>query len=147
MTWHIYVRKGMVFVPTVARTEAGFYMDIEPVEVAAAADLGAIQLAVKSAVARGNPRVPTPTRATFPKPVVLKHAAVKSWSAFERGSLCWVLHESKGIFQIIPQRKAADGRGWVDDGDQIESLQAGTNIEEFAKRVAELIQSSAARTP
>jgi len=31
--WHIYIRSGMAYIPVVAKTVAGFYLEVEPVEV------------------------------------------------------------------------------------------------------------------
>lgn len=56
MLWHIYVRKGIAYVPTVAQTVAGFYLDIEPVVAVPATDVSAVQAAVRQAIGRGNPR-------------------------------------------------------------------------------------------
>jgi hypothetical protein len=39
MLWQIYLRKGLVYVPTVAEIEPGFYRVIETVEVVSAQDL------------------------------------------------------------------------------------------------------------
>src|SRR5688572_21248607 len=82
MLWQLYLRKGMAYVPTVAQTGAGFYTNIEPVAVVPVTDSGALENAIKIAMSKGNPIVPTPTRDAFPKPVVLEYAKVKSWSAF-----------------------------------------------------------------
>jgi hypothetical protein len=86
MLWGLgfYVRKGIAYVPTRAITEAG-YLDVEPVAVAAVADFETFRRAIYDALRRGNPTVPTPTRAKFPVPVVLKYAKARSWSAFEKG--------------------------------------------------------------
>lgn len=114
MLWHFYLRKGAAYVPTVAQTEAGFYMDIEPVEVVPLSNMEALQRAVKQAISRGNPRVSTPSRATFPKPVVLSHAKVKSWSTFEESASCWQIVEKDGSYQMGPMRTSSTrglGRG------------------------------------
>lgn len=140
MFWHLYLRKGSVYLPTVARTEAGFYMNIEPVRVVPVSDSEAFENAVKEMMAKGNPAIPTPARASYPKPVVLKYAQVKSWSAFERDSFNWAI-EKNGIYQIKPGRRRPD-RGWEDDPEKIEALPEGTTPEEVAKRVVALVQSN-----
>jgi len=76
MLWNIYLRKGMAFAPTVAQTEAGYYLNINPVEVIPAIDADGLRHAVEQVIGRGNPSVPTPTRADFPKPVILDYAKV-----------------------------------------------------------------------
>jgi hypothetical protein len=135
---HLYLRNGVVYIPTVARTEAGYFMDIDPVEVVSAADGDALRHAIKEAINKRNPTVPTPTRAAFPKPVVLKYAKVKSWSAFEKGTLPWTIEEKDGRYNIKPGRKRPD-RGWEDDPERVESLPPGITLEAVADRVAYLM--------
>ena len=91
MLWHIYFRKGTVFIPTVAKTDAGFFMDIDPVAVVEGVNHQTVAEAIKAVISKGNPTVATPTRATFPKPVILKYANVKSWATFEKGAFCWTI--------------------------------------------------------
>ena len=141
MVWHIYLRNRMAFIPTVTQTDAGFYLDINPVGVVSAADIEALRHAVKQAIGLGNPKVPTPTRIAFPKPVVLKYAKVKSWSAFEKGCLCWTIVEKDGAYHVIQGRKRSD-HGWEDDPDRIEVLPRGISIEEVAQRVTSSVQAT-----
>ncbi|QQO21022.1 hypothetical protein JJB98_14395 [Bradyrhizobium diazoefficiens] len=141
MVWHIYLRNRTVFIPTVAETDAGFYLDEDPVEVVSVTDTEALQHAVKQVIGRGNPKVPTPTRAAFPKPVVLKYARVKSWPAFERGCLYWTIVKKDGVHHLIQGRKRAD-RGWEDDPERIESLPPGAGIDEVAQRVTSSVQAA-----
>ena len=69
--WHLYLRNGMVYVPTMAQAESGghlgYFMDIDPVEVVSVTDTETLQRAIKEAVGKGNPVVPAPTRDTFPE--------------------------------------------------------------------------------
>lgn len=142
MLSHLYLRNGMVYVPTVAQTEAGFYMDIEPVRVIPANDFKALQSAIVEAICKGNPVVPTPTRAAFPKPVLLNYAKVKSWSAFEKNALVWTIDEKAGNYQIKPGRRRTD-RGWEDDPERLEPLPPGTTLDTAAQRLASLVQLAA----
>jgi hypothetical protein len=141
MVWHIYLRDRTAFIPTVAQTDAGFYLDVEPVEVVAAIDGDALQHAFKQAVGRGNSKVPTPTRDAFPKPVVLKYAKAKSWPAFERGCLYWTIVQKGGAYFVAQGRKRPD-RGWEDDPERSEALPPGTSLDEVAKRVASSVQTA-----
>jgi hypothetical protein len=141
MVWHIYLRSRTAFIPTVAQADAGFFLDVDPVGVVSASDTEALQHAVKQAIGRGNPKVPTPTRAAFPKPVVLKYAKVRSWPAFERGCLYWTIVEKDGVYQFIQGRKRPD-RGWEDDPRRIEALPPGTDIDEVAQRVTSSVQTA-----
>jgi hypothetical protein len=143
--WHVYLRNGMVYVPTVAQAETGghlgYFMNIDPVEVVPVADTKTLQRAIKEAVFKGNPVVPAPTRATFPKPVMLNYAKVKSWSAFEKNALVWTIEKKDGNYQIKPGRRRAD-RGWEDDPERIESLPPGTALDMVAQRVADLVRTA-----
>jgi hypothetical protein len=141
MVWHIYLRNRTAFIPAVAQTDAGFFLDVDPVEVVSATDAEALQHAVKQAIGRGNPKVPTPTRAAFPKPVVLKYAKVKSWPAFETGCLYWTIVEKNDVYHVIQGRKRPD-RGWEDDHKRIEALPPGTGLDEVAQRVASSVQTA-----
>ena len=85
-----------------AKTEAGIYSGIDPVTVVPVADANAFIAAIKQTMARGNPIIPTPKRDSWPEPVVLKYANVKSWSAFEKEALNWEILEKAGIYQIKP---------------------------------------------
>jgi hypothetical protein len=140
MLWNLYLRNGVAYVPTVAQTQAGFFIDIEPVEAVPASDAEALEGAIKQTLKRGNPRIPTPTRAAFPMPVVLKHAKVRSWSAFERNSTNWTIVEKDGHYQIKRGRKRADG-GWEDDPEHVEVLPHGVELNEIAQRIALSVQS------
>jgi hypothetical protein len=111
MLWNIYLRNGVAYVPTVARTEAGYYLDIEPVAAVSATDSVALSDALKHVMAKGNPIVPTPTRAAFPKPVVLRHANVRSWADFERTASQWTISRKDDFYTIKRGRKRPDV-GW-----------------------------------
>jgi hypothetical protein len=56
--------------------------------------------------------------------VLLKYAAVKSWSAFERGMLFWDITEEDGMLRIAGQREQPDGM-WRDDPEQIVTFSPG----------------------
>jgi hypothetical protein len=144
MLWKLYLRNGIAYVPTVAKTDAGFYLDVEPVRSVSASDSIALQNAIKQSIDLGNLIRPTPTRAAFPKPVVLAHAKVGSWSQFEKGAEYWGILEKDGNYQIKPGRKRPD-RGWEDDPNRIESLE-GATVEVVAHRVAALVKNALENT-
>lgn len=121
--WVLILRKGQAFIPTMAQTEAGFYMGIEPVEVVDANDQNAIEDAIVRAVERGNPVVPTPTRDNYPEDPLLKYAKVNSISAFEKLSQSWKLSKRGGAYFITPYRPLKSG-GSEEDTDRTEALPA-----------------------
>jgi hypothetical protein len=139
MLWHIYLRKGTVFIPTVARTDAGFYMDIDPVEIVESGNRSRIVDAIKSSIVKGNPIVETPTRAAFPKPVVLKYTNVKSWGTFEKNAFCWTIKKNGTVLELHSPHMDSF-RGWDADPAKIETFKGESAIDEMANSVADQVQ-------
>jgi hypothetical protein len=144
MLWHLYLSKGKAYVPTVARTTAGFYMDVEPVEVIQLADVDAVEAAIRRMIASGNPEISTPSRATFPKPVVLQYAKSSSWAGFERSATCWQIARTPSGYEVGPLRPSASG-GWEEDPEQVEPLPHDVGATALAKAVAARICASTPR--
>lgn len=113
MVSEIYSIKELLLIPTLAKTDAGFYLAIEPVEVLRGAGVEELALALARVEERGNPRVPTPPRNAFPKPVVLKHAGVRSQAEFDRRARAWGLEWSNEGIVLIPTYRAPEG-GFLD---------------------------------
>jgi hypothetical protein len=118
MVWNVYVRDGKVYVPTMAQTQAGYYLEIGPVDVVQISDTALLCNALARVVRMGNPVVPTPTRAAFPKWVVLEAAGVKSRKAFERTAQLWRIRKTPSSFRFS-QASKWDEDGWDGDGDAI----------------------------
>jgi hypothetical protein len=142
MNCHIYLRKGVLYVPTMGKMGEGFYRGVEPVAVAPLSNKAEVQKALQTTIARGNPIVPMLRRAEIPPPVLLKYAGVKRWSEFERGMTFWTIKEKGGSFRIAGQSKHADG-GWRDDREQITSLPPGTEVGELVDRFIAILQDAA----
>ena len=130
----------MVYVPTVAQTEAGYYLDIDPVNVICAADIENLSHAIKRVISIGNPKVVTPTRTAFPKPVVLNYARVSSWAAFEMDMECCEINESKGVYQIHKSQKDTL-TGCENNPVKVISLPPNTGIDSVARSISTLVQS------
>src|SRR5215470_4437016 len=141
--WALFVRQEMAYIPTSAKTEAGFYLEIEPVETAKIADTVKFREALKAALSRGNPRVATPRREDYGKPAVMKYAKVKSWAQMERESSFWGITENNGNYEFGPYKRRSD-RGWEEDPTQIVKLPPKLTIDEVAERIVEAVQLSAA---
>jgi hypothetical protein len=142
MLFHAYLRNGIIYVPTVAVREGGpVYTDIEPVSVVAAADTGALRRALLDAVAKGNVTVPRPT-GTWPAPVLVKHAGVRTWSEFARNTLLWGIEEEAGIYQIVGYRRRHGG-SWEQDAQQKTQFSAGTTIDLVVDRMTAILQKAA----
>jgi hypothetical protein len=134
--WMVIFRCGKVFVPTMAQTEAGFFLGIEPVAVLDEKDLDAIESAIVSAVKKGNPKIPTPGREEYKADVLLKHSGVKSLSTFARLARTWNLSRQRGAFLISPSRPAQHG-GSEEDSSRQESLPDTLPLKEIARRLLE----------
>jgi len=141
MLWHIYLSKRTVFIPSVSKTEAGFYLDTEPVEVVPAQDVSRLELALKTTIERGNPIVPTPTRDKFPEPVVLKYAKKKSWASFEKSATCFIFAKRESIYEIKHLRNSPNG-GWEDDPDNIETVSLDAGIDVAVKKMIAMVLRS-----
>jgi hypothetical protein len=140
------LKDGIVYVPTMAKTEAGFYMRREPVAVVPAANTEALRRALQDVMDRGNAIIPTPKRDAFPPPVLPKYAGVRSWSAFMRGASEWAIDERGGIYQIIRYRKDPDGGpSWVPDRKGQIDFPSGTQRDDVIDRMIAIVQETARR--
>jgi len=138
------LKDGIVYLPTVAKTEAGFYMDREPVAVVPAEHTDGLRLALRNLVARGNAIIPTPKRNAYPPPVLPKYAGVKTWAAFMRGASEWKIAEKNGNYEIVPYRKdPKGGASWVEDRDHKITFSPGTTVEDVIGRMIAVLQDAA----
>jgi hypothetical protein len=142
MLYQIYLRKGTVIVPTTGKVDRGPYRDIEPVDVAPVSDAAAIRRALQATIARGNPPTPRYSRGSYPQPVVVKYAGVKSWGTFARDALPpWNIKERDGLYQIVGHRKHPDG--WVEDLEQKIEFPPGSTVDQVIERMIAILQDAA----
>lgn len=142
MYHHLYLRNGIVYVPTLGKMDRGFYRGIEPVAVVSASDTEGLRHALAVTIGRGNPDVPMLRRRDWPPAVVLKYAGVKTWPAFERGMCLWGIEEKDGTFQIIGKIKKPD-RSRVDDPDQTITFPPGSTVDDVIERMIAILQNAA----
>jgi hypothetical protein len=107
----LYVLGNKVIVPTVSRTQAGYNLETEPVASLDLAD-PALPEVLQHVLERGNPIIPTPSRANFPKPVVLSYAGAKSWSEFTEIADRWELTEHNGTYTLARGTRDSDANYW-----------------------------------
>jgi hypothetical protein len=142
MNHHIYLKNGIVYMPTMGMMGKGFYRGVEPVAVVPVENTEALRQALKATIVRGNPTVPQPQRRDdWPPPVVLKYARVKSWSALERGLQFWTLTK-ENIFRISVQKKQPD-RMWRDDPEQTIAFPPGASVDNVIERTIAILQEAA----
>ena len=139
VTAHVYAYRGRFFVPTVAKTEAGFFLEVDPVDIVEVPRADVLAAAIESAMARGNPTVPTPQRSQYGTPVLVRSAEALSWAEFEKEARLWRIESRAEGWTLVPTRRAA-GRGLEDDGGRREhipprdSTSVGRRILELARR-------------
>jgi hypothetical protein len=139
---HFYLRKGIVYLPTVGKMGQGFYRNIEPVAKIPVVNTDALHQAIAAALKAGNPEVPIPPRRNWPRPIIPKHAGVKSWSAFEHGMQLWSLEEKDSTLVFDTHFKSPN-RMWVRTPEKQISFAAATPANEVIGHVVATLQKAA----
>lgn len=142
MLYNCFLKKGVVYVPTVAKLQTGAYTDIEPVAVVPVSNTESLRRAFPDAIARKNAIVPNPPKDDWPPPVLLKYAGVKTWSAFARGAAQWSIKEKDERYQIVGHRTHRDGY-WVEDSDQTTDFPPGATVDDVVERMITILQGAA----
>jgi hypothetical protein len=143
MHFTCYLRKGMVYIPTLGQMGKGFYRGIEPTAVASVSSTADLKRAILDTIAHGNPVVPVVPGGNYPKPPVLKYAGVKTWTAFAKGTIPMGVDDDNGYYRIVGQKNRPD-RGWEDDPDQTITLPAGSTIDDLCDHLIAILQAKAA---
>jgi hypothetical protein len=145
MNCHLYLREGMVYLPTMGKVAEGVYRGLEPVAVVSASDISEIRRALNETFARGNPPAQLLRRSEYPPPLLLKYAGVKSWSVFERGLMFWTIKEKNGTFQIAGQSKRDDG-GWRPDAERTIDFPPNSTTDDVIDRMIAIVREEAAKS-
>jgi hypothetical protein len=141
MNCNLYLRKGVVYLPTMGKMAEGFYRGIEPVAVVEASNSEGVRRALRATIDRGNPTVPILRRRDIPPPVSLKYAGVKTWSAFERDLLFWTIKEKDNAYKIAGLRKHSDG-GWREDPAQTITFPSRTTVGDVIDRMIAILRDA-----
>jgi|HubBroStandDraft_4_1064222.scaffolds.fasta_scaffold13741_4 hypothetical protein len=144
MNCHLYLRKDLVYLPTMGKIGEGIYRAVEPVAVVSASDIDGIRRALEETIARGNPPAQLLRRSEYPPPLLLKYARIKSWSAFEHGLKFWIIKEKNGIFQIAGQSKRTDG-GWRPEPEKTIDFPPSSTTDDMIDRMLAIVQKEAAK--
>lgn len=145
MDFHLYLRKGTLFLPTTALVEKGLLRDIEPVAVLPLSNTEDIRQAFHATIARGNPATPHYPPGSHPQPVILKHAGLKTWSTFAREAKSWSIREANGIYWIVGYRKDRKGY-WEEDPERKTRFPPGATIDDVIGRMIAILQDAAKAT-
>lgn len=144
MLFSCYLRRGVVYIPTVGKVEGGPFRYIDPVAVVSVSRTAELQKAFYDAIASGNPSIPNLKREDHAESVVAKAAGVKTYTAFANRALSWTIEYEDGVFRIKGQSKLPR-TGWVDDPDHIVELPNGTRREEMIEKLIQIIQEAESR--
>ncbi len=135
-------RSGEVLVPTVAKTEAGYWLNTEPVEHASLGDFASVSKAIHAVASRGSKIVPTPSRQNFPKSVILAHSRAKNLSAFEKKyDQASIVYSPESTSSIDRYKRADEGPGWVVDPERSKEFPSGISLEDMILQLNEMMQS------
>lgn len=145
MLLSFYLRKGVVYLPTLGKTPEGIYKIREPVAVVPVTDTVQLKQAFVDTATRGNPIVLNPPPNAPRNFVLPKYAGVKSMAAFYRGLQIWHLSEYGNVYEIVGQKPRSD-RGWEDDPDNAVTFPAGTKLDEVIDRAIAILQAASAST-
>lgn len=140
MSYVCYLRKGIVFLPVMKKTEAGFYICVDPVSMINVTSTTELRRAIGIALARPIPIVSTPPRDAKLNNI-LEVTGLRSLSAFDRSAVCWAIKEHQGIWKIAIQRSHKEGGG--DDKSQLITFPPGTSVDEVSDRLFQVIQEKA----
>jgi hypothetical protein len=142
MLFHSYLRLEIVYIPTVVKVQTGAYMDVEPVAVVSVANTEGLRRAFFEAIGRKNAIVPNPPKGSWPPPVLLKYAGLKTWSAFARNACQWSIEADNGLYQIVGYREHPDGY-WVQDSNQKTEFSPRTPVDGVVERMIAILQEAA----
>lgn len=138
--FHFYVRNGKAIIPTVAMTEEGFYLDIEPVSVVNLSDKQLLREKLLSAIESENRQIPTPERAEEPGSVVLEKVSVKRWDVFERQSVLFTIHSGPNAITLYETGRSQSGM-WTRQSDEDKKFVPDTPLLEIVDAVIASIES------
>ena len=137
------LRSGVVYIPTSGKVHDGYYIHMDPVEVAPVSDRSSLRKALSAALARGNPIFPSSESRNGESPV-LKYAPFETMKDFQDGAVQWSLVKKDGRFEIRAWKAVRQG-GFNPDPSRHETFPAGTDQSVACERIINLLQASAAR--
>lgn len=129
-----YLSKGQVIIPTVARTEAGFYADMEPVAIVNIDDLKMVKESMLAVLSRENPQIPTPKHVQEPGSVILEALSIKRWEHFEKKAVLYTVHKGAESIVIYATGRGANGM-WIEKAENNRCFSLETALEEIVDSV------------
>ncbi|HEV2676727.1 MAG TPA: hypothetical protein VGV37_19535 [Aliidongia sp.] len=133
-----YLRDGFAFIPTFGREDSGVRRMVEPVAVVPVTDGEALHQAIRQAIERGEPRLPTldRRRRQVALPPLPRLAGVGSWSSFYEGVTIWQIERRGGAYRITPKLLDRASRRWIADATNAIRLPPDTDLDALCDRAA-----------
>lgn len=106
---YLYGPKKKVLLPTVAETEAGFYVEIQPLKIYEHHDVDGWRKGVAEALLAPTKIVPTPDGEMEPGSHILDALHLNSWTEFEKEAVLFTVHMGARYISVY-------ATGFGDDG-------------------------------
>ena len=140
----LFLRDNFVYIPTAYKTDAGFYIERDPVATIPVDQSDVLSQKITEFLLQDPPRIPTPDRsASEERPDILKYVKYKTWAAFSRHAETWSVGRARtGEFSIAVGRKVKPG-AWLYDRKRLITFPAGSALSEVVARTVSEIQAKA----
>ncbi len=141
---YLYCPKKVLVVPEMVQTQAGFYMESDPVHIASLDEIGSLRNVFENWLERSMKIIPTPAREQFTSVVDIpsvRAVKAKSYTDFVRHVLLWHIEQfDDGGFQIQRWISPPRENSFVPHKDDSFQLPAGTSVEELSNRFSEIVR-------
>lgn len=106
----IYLFDGKkVILPTMAETEAGFFVETGPIRVYDTVNVDKWKNHIYELLHQAMRVIPTPDEEQGPGSLILEKLQLDSWSAFEREATLFTVHKGARYISIYSTGKGEDG--------------------------------------
>lgn len=106
---YLYGPKKKVLLPTVAETEAGFFVEVQPLNIYEHHDVEGWTQALARALRATPEAVPTPEGEMEPGSHILDALHLNSWAEFEKESVLFTVHRGARYITIYATGFGEDG--------------------------------------
>lgn len=132
----LYVTNRLGFIPTEALTNAGFYLQVEPVRQVNYWDLDELTAALQSALENGNPEITVPPGVQHHEFVMGRYLSVSGQEDFEKATIPIRIEENDDHYSVRSWKKLANGK-W--EGEKNLALNCVVAKSNGARGIAEAI--------
>ena len=138
---HFYSRNNQVVIPTVARTEDGFFLDVDPVIVIEISAPEVLREKLGGLLSAENPTIATPSAAPEGErgqSVVLEKIGLKRWDAFEKEATLYTVFTAGDKVHFFVAGRGPD-RMWTSSRENELTFSAATPMDFIAGAIVDQI--------